>query len=49
MLCIWGLSAEQQAALQDDWATACGAVLEHEGMAEDGCRLWIRCDLVMCQ
>ena len=42
VLCIWGLSAEQQAALQDDWATARGTVLEREGIDGDGCRLWIR-------
>jgi hypothetical protein len=42
VLCIWGLTAEQQEALQDDWATAHGVVLEHEGIDGDGCRLWIR-------
>jgi hypothetical protein len=48
VLCIWSLSAEQQEALQDDWATACGVVLECEGIDGDGCRLWIRCKLVTC-
>lgn len=43
VLCVWGLDAAQQAALQDGWAALCGAVLECEDIEGGSTRVWIRC------
>lgn len=41
-LCVWGLDAVQQIALQDGWAALQGTVLDSEALKDGGTRFWIR-------